>query len=694
MYRLLLISEPLDRLKHICTGFAVLFSVTLTAQDESGWLQDILTDIVVQSEEENNPEELLEQLEHLAEHPIYINQAGYEDLARLFWLTDFQIKSLLDYVQTKGAILSPYEIAYLYGFTPELAQNIAPFISMETPPEVWNPKPRNVFRYGKHKLITNAQSLFQRQEGYLRPDSAGVRYEGSPMKASLRYSFSYADRLHLGVTAEKDAGEAFFGGSNPHGFDFYSAHFQLNTKGWLKTLTLGDFRTDFGQGLILWSGMNYGKTAMLLNAARYRQQLRKYASMDENRFMRGAGVTLAWHPVEVTLFYSRKKIDATISEKDDSGEALAASSFPNTGYHRTATETAQKDAATEQAAGINISFTRTNWHIGATAAIYKYDVALTPTPYIYNHFAFSGKQGGNYSVDFRFRLGDALFYGEQAIVQNGASGGIYGSQMTIGERLTANVLYRRYARRFHAPFGAAFSENTQNSNEEGLYIGWTLDLGGQWRIASYADIFRFPWLRYRADAPSYGREIFLQTDYTPAQNTKMYIRLRYKEKEENTALPAIVSATVPAQTWTARYTLSHSITEHISIGNHVEIKRYGKDNTVSNGYFIAQDLRVSLQLAGQPLSVILRYALFDTDDYNSRIYAWENDMLYAFSIPAFYGRGNRLYLIARYTAGKHFDFRIKFDATRHADTESIGSGLNQIRGNLQSEWKAQIVCKF
>ena len=670
------------------------FAIAQEAVTGSEMLRSLLTDIAAQNEEEQDMEELLETLEDLAENPVYINEASFEDVVRITWLTEFQVKSLLDHVQKRGAILSHYEIASLFGFTPELAQTIAPFISLETKPEAGTLNPRRAIRYGKNRLITGAQRVLEDQEGYIRPDSLANRYAGSPVKANLRYSFSYANQLNFGITASKNAGEPFFRKNNPYGFDFYSAHFQLNTKGLLKTLVAGDYRADFGQGLALWSGFSYGKSAMILNAMRYNSGLRKYSSLDKNRFMRGAGVTLRLRPVDMTFFYSRKAIDATVTAKDESGKATEVSSFPTDGYHRTPAEIAKKRAATEQIAGANVSVNRTNWHIGATAVYYDFDVTMIPNSYIYNHFAFTGKSNSNYSLDFRFRLGDAIFYGEQAFAQNGAAAMLYGVQILIDERLYTNVLYRRYAKDYHARYAKALGENSQNNNEEGFYMGWNWNPGGQWRFSSFYDIFRFPWLRYRADAPAYGQDAMLQADFSPSRNTKMYIQARYKEKEENAA-EMVVSAVTPVKTASLKMVFSHQIVEGCGIGNHLEVKNYRKENAVSKGYFLAQDVYATVNTFGRyPLRITLRYAFFDTDDYNSRVYSYENDMLYAFSIPAFYEQGSRLYVLLKYTLGKHFDLRFKYAATHYTNRTEISSGLNLIRGNRYSEAKIQMVCRF
>jgi hypothetical protein len=678
-------------LRHSLVFVLSLTALELAAQADNELMQSILTEYAAQSDEEQDAEQLFEMLETLSENPVRINFADHEELTRLFWLTEFQIKSLLHYIKSKGPVLSLFEVAYLYGFTPETVQNMAPFVSLETKPEKENLKPSRVLRYGKHKIVAVGQGLLQRQEGYSRPDSMS-HYMGSPVKTSLRYSFSYSDRVRFGVTAEKDAGESFFRGNNPYGYDFYSFHFQIKTRSFLKTLVLGDYRANFGQGLTLWSGMRFGKIAMLMNSVRYAESLRYYASTEENRFFRGAGATFDLKLLELSVFYSYKDIDASVSERDENGKALAATTFPYTGYHRTPTEIAQKDAAKEKVAGTNLSVTRSNWHIGITADYYAYGVALMPQPNSYNHFDFSGKSGGNYSVDFRFRLENTLFYGEQALSEKGATGGFYGIQTLIGEYLTAHLHYRRYAKNFHTRYGGAFGENTRNNNEEGFFLGWNLDLKGKWRLASYWDIFRFPWMRYRTYAPSFGQEVFLQADYIPSRNTKLYLQLRHKEKEENAA-QVQVSTTVPVKTQTAKLVFSHQITETIGIGNHLEIKNYRKENAASAGYFLSQDVRAGI-FTEHPLQITFRFALFDTGNYDSRIYAYENDILYGFSIPAFFDRGARLYLMLKYGIGKHLDVCLRYASTRYTDRNTIGSGLTEIQGDRVSEIKAQVIVKL
>jgi hypothetical protein len=89
-----------------------------------------------------------------------------------------------------------------------------------------------------------------------------------------------------------------------------------------------------------------------------------------------------------------------------------------------------------------------------------------------------------------------------------------------------------------------------------------------------------------------------------------------------------------------------------------------------------------------------RLAFFKTDDYDSRQYAYEKDMLYAFSIPAYYDTGTRHYLMARYNLTKDLKMWLRWSQTRYAKLDKISSGLNEINGNKRSEIKAQVMYQF
>jgi hypothetical protein len=94
------------------------------------------------------------------------------------------------------------------------------------------------------------------------------------------------------------------------------------------------------------------------------------------------------------------------------------------------------------------------------------------------------------------------------------------------------------------------------------------------------------------------------------------------------------------------------------------------------------------------LSLNARFALFDTDSYNSKIYSYENDVLYYYRIPAYYNRGSRTYITARYKIKKGIDCWIRWSIWKYTNVDEISSGLNQINGNGKSEIRAQLRFQF
>ena len=75
-----------------------------------------------------------------------------------------------------------------------------------------------------------------------------------------------------------------------------------------------------------------------------------------------------------------------------------------------------------------------------------------------------------------------------------------------------------------------------------------------------------------------------------------------------------------------------------------------------------------------------------------RVYAYESDVLYAFSIPAFSGRGQRVYAVARFPLLRGLDAWIKMGVTVYQDKQSVGSGLEQIDSN--HIWDSRVLLRY
>src|SRR5690606_10791742 len=113
-------------------------------------------------------------------------------------------------------------------------------------------------------LLFRYERTLQQRRGYMPIDTNGrstSRYLGSPDKLFMRYRVSHTRDYSLGITVEKAAGveSTWCPGTRRYGFDFYTAHLQLYNKGRFKSIALGDYQLQIGQGLLLSSGYSVGK---------------------------------------------------------------------------------------------------------------------------------------------------------------------------------------------------------------------------------------------------------------------------------------------------------------------------------------------------------------------------------------------------------------------------------------------------
>jgi hypothetical protein len=95
-----------------------------------------------------------------------------------------------------------------------------------------------------------------------------------------------------------------------------------------------------------------------------------------------------------------------------------------------------------------------------------------------------------------------------------------------------------------------------------------------------------------------------------------------------------------------------------------------------------------------PLQADLYLAYFHTDDYFSRIFAYEKNLLYVFNSPSFYDKGTRLSTVIRYFLTKKLSVSTKFGWTHYFDRETIGSGLETIEGRNRTDLELMIHWKF
>ena len=104
-----------------------------------------------------------------------------------------------------------------------------------------------------------------------------------------------------------------------------------------------------------------------------------------------------------------------------------------------------------------------------------------------------------------------------------------------------------------------------------------------------------------------------------------------------------------------------------------------------------------VEVAGNVMSKIngnLRLQYFETGSYDSRIYTYESDVLYSYSIPAFYDKDFRYYINTSYSPFKNLTLWMRLAQTYYPQKLIVGTGLNEISGKSQSKLKLQVKYDF
>ncbi len=721
----------------------IIVDTSVTSQEA---VEETIEDIITTAEIEEQVDYTIvtDYLEDLKERPLNLNTASKEELLNLPGITDIFINNLKSYTKQFGNLTSVYELQAVPGFSTEFINRILPFIvvSEARPGDISpgtlhpaGPSLNEVITNIRHEFIHRIDFTLEQEKGYTDPDTAfrfrmselgdtmgvdtqlSTRYVGSPYRSYSRYRARYGQNVSIAVTAEKDAGEAFRWDPENHfyGYDFLSAHIAIKNYGNLKDLVIGDYNLQFGQGMVLSRGLGFGKGAQVISTVKTPPVgVRPYASVNENQFLRGAAARYAIDNWYLTGFFSRNRLDASIAETDTlTDEIVQISSIPLSGLHRTPNELDKRRTILETMAGGRVAYRIPTLTLGTTYYYQQYNTRLEPQQNDYNQFAFRGDRNYVVGLDYDWVFQNFNFFGEIARSRSGGMGVISGFMSSLSPTLDLAVLFRSFDKDFHSSKGYVFAERpVALSNETGIYAGVNIKVNPQWNISTYFDQYYFPWNRFRASFPSKGYEVMMQVDYKIRRGTLVNVRFRSDNREENAGgleEGQKVTYLVPVRRNDFRIHFQSSLTRNISVKTRAQFAWFERgDHETHEGFLIYQDLSWKF---GYKFRIIGRYALFDAPNYAARIYAYENDVLGAFSIPPYYRVGSRYYLIFNYKATRWLELWLRFAQTRlHKSFLVDGSGdaflpesnrgnvntssLEAITGNNESQIKFQVRIKF
>lgn len=653
-------------------------------------------------------EDVFDILFYYYDNPINLNVASREDLVELLMLSDVQINELLEYIKKNGELNSLYQLQELTFWDPVTIDNVMPFVVVRSKKDEKSKKKKGLgelLKSGKTEAYFRWIRGIEERAGYADvPDSVKEQsnsyYWGSPDRLYSRIRYTYGKNLSVGLTMEKDPGEEFFGTTQPYGFDFYSPHaYYANNNKFIRKVALGDYQMELGQGITMWTGYAFNKTVDAIGVRKNARGLRPYASVDETRFLRGAGVEMGINNFSLTAFGSRKGIDGSIQiqlDTLDNEDARLASSINLTGLHRTTSEIERKNSIQETIYGANLNYSTKRLHVGVSAINQMYDTPLERADRPVNQYEFSGNELLSLSADYSYLYKNWSVFGE--VAQSRSSGSVaqlHGMTLAVSKRFSLSAVYRNYPKDYHTFYARGFGEFSRTINESGLYFGTAVKLNSAWSFNGYADVFQRPWLSFRVDSPSDGHELLGQLKYRP--NPRLELFLRYREQEKMQNARSFEGNLRPVEYFNQkvyRLGFNYRISKSFQWKSRLDYVTDRRESIgLQQGFSLAQDLIYTMP--NKPIQISARYAIFDTDGFDTRIFAYESHLQNVFSIPIYFNQGTRAYALVRYTFWqKRCDLWLRYAAFVFSNQDGIGQGPERIEGNVRSEVAVQLRVKF
>ncbi len=598
-------------------------------------------------------EELLERIDrNQGGRRPNMNDLSYEEAVNILSLNDFQYYQLQLYIETYGRLYSLHEIEAIEGFTAADRLRLAGLAVIEPPPRR-HPTFRELLKGGRHVFWVRHRQVLERQDGYdtTRPK----HYEGSPAHVQFRYEYAISQRAGIRFAGEKDAGEAFFRGAERRGFGHCSGSAHLDNAGWVKRAVLGDFRLNFGQGLVLGSSMMSGKGSGVDGVRRFGEGIRPVATTSESRHFRGVAATVGNTRWAGSAFAG----EVTESRNAALGGAVTCR-LPRFGLSGQAV--CYGDYG--DSAGV-----REKWH------------------------AMVHPRQWNAGLAYHALIRHCLLFGEAAVNEKGKLAALQAAILPVTPALRLAVLLRHYATDFQSPMGNGFRTGTNGCGEFGSYLAGHLVLSKNVEADLFADYYRLTWLSYCTDAPVQGFDAGAGLTCRLTRNSNLALRYQWRTRPSNESGDPRLHRL--AEQCRHRFRLSWGNTPLPCLKTKTELNmvfnREPGKRQWRKGILLYQDFSVSLNRPN--LAFALRVAYFDTDSYDERLYAYENDVYYAFTIGSYYYQGIRGYLLMRYKV-QRFTLWLRLSRTRYLNRTDIGSGLTRIDKPHKTELKVQGMYRF
>ncbi len=580
-----------------------------------------------------------EQLSQWLQEPLNLNEASMDQLLQLPGMDNIRAHQLTEYRRLVRTIRSKYELIDLKHWDIQFIRTVEPYITIAP----LQHRKNLLYGYWKHELIIRSKSVIEKPLGAREGE-----YLGSAPNQYLRYTGSKGRRILWGIAAEKDTWEPLY---HKGKWRSHRSGFLQFTPQWagINTVLVGSFRLSIGQGLVFNDGFRPSAGPQIRNTGII--QLRGHASSNESNFQNGIFIRGSLRQIHYGLWNS----------------------------------TTQRSMRYD-----TLSQSFVTW----------YSDGLMRTEGR-NAFFNNSKEG---------RIGGFLQYQSRAFqIVSALERRSWSWEYQENSRPLLSIQNWTTAFVYRNSWGSIRTEYAHSEGRKAIETELLLIPDDQWKIRW---VNGFVQTHRQRTVPNFaqsirdfqGRISTLECFWNPFPNQHLYLRLANSVHRRDAA-PG--SEVLVQKRWSAQH--RYELRSGLSIRTDIQYDQQ-EQRTQFRFQFRKKQDRFQLTLRGQwnlskmgegSLAFVdyqstigensrlyARFSLFRTTDFNHRLYVYENDVLYAFSVPAFHGNGHRIYLMIKMNLGVH-TFWIKAARTTLWDEKSTGSQLEERIGPNRSEITAQ-----
>jgi hypothetical protein len=634
-----------------------IFAQTYSFDDEE--LETIMESVATRSNKSN----IIDRIENLIHNPINLADSPVETILQIPSFTFTMAKNIKRLVN-KG--LSKKEIINSLNLDKEKAYLLqyCTYIDRSRPVKK---------SYAKLKLLSRTRIIEQLNtlKGY-----ENGKFQGNIVDLYQRVLSVYKN-YSFGILFSKDLGEKF---SNSFVSGYASAvygDFRID---------IGDFYVQTGLGNILWTQNTMGKSADVIYAAfQFDNSIYNYRSASEFGFFRGLSLTQRFNfttntSMKISTWASYTPQNARIGDND------SIISLDRTGLFRTESEIKKQNSIYEKSAGANMLFVNNSLNIGIAALYLDYDKPVNTK----SSFAINGRNALLSTVYAIIPFGPFSFSTE--ISSDGKHNMAYKAIAEFkGNDFSLLLHSRSFASGFRSPYGYMFGEQSNPSNEYGLYCGFIYKGWKNIHTVAYLDYYSSYIATYYLPIPLKGVEFFTQT-VAKINDNELRFRLQFENKTN--------AKNIDNEKRVFQRSKYYIRTDYIRcISNNCRIRARVDFNIINFESVLPDETGFAAYIESQYqihkiLKLSGRFSYFSTDSYQSAIWQYQYTLPGYLYMPPLYGNGFRADLTFILKPMKQIAFRTRFALMKKHNVSTIGSSYNEILTNTDKRLYLQLDVKL